>query len=344
MFQRMCSQLAKYLNGSRPIVVWSLKVAVSVAVMLTLFTWLPLENVTRILGKADTTLVAAAGILFFGVNCLASYKWQLLTRAQELTISFRQAWATYFVGLFFNSFLPSGFGGDAVRAYRVARQEGDGMDAILSVGFDRAHSLWAILLIATPASLHSAAMLKLPWEIGAMFTVLITVSSCLALTFLFSVTRSWIEVGSSHLPFELGRAVSKLMRPFQKLGANWRLIAWSSLVAITFQGLGYVVQFLLFASLRVPISFSVLVTVVSLATIVSVLPISINGIGVREGAYVMALSATGVDSSAAITLSVLSLAMLISNSLIGGIVFVLENRVSVGQLFRGRRDVRQHIG
>ena len=309
-------------NDSLAVGKW-VRLVVSLCLIAVVLSKVPLDSVAHTLSRVSLVPVVAAGALFAIVNCLVTYKWQLLLRAQGLALSYRQALTTYFVGLFFNNFLPTGFGGDAARAYLVARNTGSGLNAVVSVGFDRAHSLWALLLIAAPSCLYSVTALGLPLGLGIALTLLVVGSSVVGLVLVLGSSRIRTGLTLSHLPTGSRDNLLKLLYPFEKLGAHSGTLALSSLVALGSQMLGFVVQYLLFASLDVPIAFPSLITVISLVTLATILPVSVNGIGVREGAYVVLLSGAGVPAPVAVSLSLLSFAVLTANSLLGGILYAL---------------------
>lgn len=297
------------------------KFVVSAVLIIVLFERIPFTGVVQALRQVNPLLVAVAVLVFLVVNGLASFKWRLLLKAQGLAVTYLQALKVYFIGLFFNNFLPTGFGGDAMRVYRIARQTRRNTESAVSVGFDRVHSLWALLIIAGPNCILSAKALGIPIELGFGIIACAFVAVIVAALLLSARVQSIVEEISFHLPVRLGRGVFALLQPFRSLRSNINLLLWSTAVALTFQSLGFLVHYLLFASLRVSVDFSILVTVISLATLGNALPLSINGIGVREGIYVVLLTRVGVTAPVAITLSILSLAIHTFSSLLGGIFY-----------------------
>lgn len=302
------------------------KFVVSTVLIIVLFERIPFSGVVQALRQVNPLLLAISVVLFLAVNGLASFKWRLLLEAQGLAVTYLQALRVYFIGIFFNNFLPTNFGGDAMRAYRIARQTRRNAESALSVGFDRVHSLWALLLIAGPNCILSAKALGLPIELGFGIVACAFASMVVVILLLSVKVQSIVEEVSFHLPARLGRGVFALLQPFRNLRSNTNLLLWSTVVALASQALGFVVSYFIFASLRVSIDFSVLVSVISLATLGNALPLSINGIGVREGIYVVLLSQVGVAAPVAITLSILTLAIHTFSSLVGGILYAQGER------------------
>ena len=93
--------------------------------------WLLLSFITLLIGKI-----------------LTSYRWQVLLKAQDIEIPLRFLIASVFVGQFFNSFLPTTVGGDAMRAYDTAAQSKESTKSVMSVFADRLIGVFALALLA----------------------------------------------------------------------------------------------------------------------------------------------------------------------------------------------------
>ena len=93
--------------------------------------WLLLSFITLLIGKI-----------------LTSYRWQVLLKAQNIVIPLRFLIASVFVGQFFNSFLPTTVGGDAMRAYDTASQSNEATKSVISVFADRLIGVFALALLA----------------------------------------------------------------------------------------------------------------------------------------------------------------------------------------------------
>ena len=111
------------------------------AVALALIGWLAstvdraaLAGVLRQVQPVPLMALVAVALLMVGVSC---WKWSLLLRAQGIRLPARYLLKTYFVGYFFTNFLPTGIGGDAVRAMRVGQATGRRGASLLAVFFDR---------------------------------------------------------------------------------------------------------------------------------------------------------------------------------------------------------------
>ena len=93
-----------------------IKLVISAALMTFLVKKLSLAHVREILSSLDGANLAAAALVFFVSNCLGALQWHLLLNAGGVELRFARTFRFYFVGLFFNNFLPANIGGHAVKS------------------------------------------------------------------------------------------------------------------------------------------------------------------------------------------------------------------------------------
>ena len=122
-----------------------LKVFISLALLAVLFWNVGLARIAAIAANADYRYLAAAVILWFGSVVFSVWKWDVVLRAQGIVVPFRALMAHYYIGLFFNNFLPM-VGQDVVRAYGIARYTERTHEVAISVLVDRMIGLLAFIM------------------------------------------------------------------------------------------------------------------------------------------------------------------------------------------------------
>jgi len=122
-------------------------------------------------------VIMATLCLLFGI-CVTALRWHLLLKAQELHITYWNALRLTFIGIFFNTFMPGGTGGDIAKAYYVWDSGSKRAAAVTTVFLDRVIGLYAMLGLASVMAIFQA---KILWEIPAAKPVLI----CVPAGFLF---------------------------------------------------------------------------------------------------------------------------------------------------------------
>src|SRR5262245_39580918 len=102
-----------------------LKVLVSVGILVYIFTRVvPVRDLWATLRRADLNLFALSIAVYFVVQGLSAYRWHVLLKPQGVRVPYRKMAAFYFLGMYFNFFLPSTIGGDVFRIYYLNKETG----------------------------------------------------------------------------------------------------------------------------------------------------------------------------------------------------------------------------
>jgi uncharacterized membrane protein YbhN (UPF0104 family) len=267
---------------------------------------------------------ATAFLMLLLAQVLSSIRWWILAN----TLSFPGAWPTYlgfyYVGMFFNLFLPTGIGGDLFKAHFLSREEGKKVLALFTVVGDRFFGLIAMLLLG------GAAVTLWPGLLPEPFAGFLTISSLLIL------------VGLAGLPL-LQRAIRRLWPRFSR-HLEGLLILWQHpkrllcVLALSFslQALGMGAVALLGAGINIHLPLSFYFASLPLIGIITLIPVSFNGIGVREGAFVYFFGLKGIEAEPAFGLGLLFFSVQVGLSLIGGIAYAVgvHRRSIVDQCLR----------
>lgn len=264
---------------------------------------------------------AALGI-YCAAQVVSSYRWMLLARPLGFSEPLPRFAGLYFMGMFFNLFLPTSMGGDVVRAWRLAGRPGRRGAAFLSVIGERLSGLVALMLLACAASLLAGESASA----GATVTIWgVTLAGVLG----------WLllpRLGGIHPKL---RALAESMSLCGRDRRRW----WTALVlSFLVQAASAVQIWLLGVGLGLPAPFLAYAVAVPLVTLATLLPISLNGIGIREASLALFLGGSGVDSSGALALGLLWLTMLLAAGALGGVAFALGGRdaEAQGELDHGR--------
>lgn len=270
--------------------------------------WLLLSFVTLILGKIIT-----------------SYRWQVLLKAQDIDIPLRFLIGSVFVGQFFNSFLPTTIGGDAMRAYDTASMSKDSTKSVVSVFADRLIGVFALALLALLALLlgfisgQDVSFYVLP--------VLLLFFLCsFGILFIFN-ERLLTFLGKLLGLLRLHKVANKLEEAYQSINILKKepgVLALAFLASLVLQINVILFYYFIGVSLDLGVSFLYFAMIVPVALVVLLVPFSINGIGIREGIFAYLLTGLGVQTKDAIALSWISFGLMLTQGIIGGIIFALR--------------------
>ncbi len=258
-----------------------------------------------------------ANIIYFGSVFLRAYRWKELLLGLGIRANFYQLSSLYFIGFFFNQFIPTGVGGDLVRTYILSKDGVEVTQATSSVIMDRATGIYSLLVIGTIASLLSPRAVSK--EI-ALFLIIITIIITLAffIPFIFDIKTI---IPNTSLKFL--KTFIDFYETFPKYSKT--LIIKALCISTLFNFLLIIINFFLAKSFNIEISLIYLFIFIPLISLTLILPISINGLGTRELAYVVLFGQIGVAKESALSISVAFYGLNLVMALIGGLLFILRN-------------------
>ena len=272
------------------------KLAVSVALILLIGRSVDLHAMAEAVAAIPPPMLAAALALQLASNCVAAGRWRLIMRRIGVPGSFAFYLRSFFKGALFNQGLPTSIGGDGLRILDAARVAAHGEDAVFGVFIDRVIGLTGLLLLNIAALLLNRALLP-DWVVLPLLGVLTLFTTTLA--GLFFLAR--IDL------FQRGRVLGFLGR----LSNRYRQVL-SSTQDLTLQtGLSLLTHLLAMgafamlgsgAGLHYPLQ--VYLALVPPAVLLTILPVSLAGWGIREGAMVGLFLLVGADKSAVLTFSI----------------------------------------
>jgi uncharacterized protein (TIRG00374 family) len=254
---------------------------------------------------------------------IGALRWHVLLHHAQLPTAPRQTLRAYGIGIFSNNFLPTGFGGDVVRAWLVARSGNPLARSFTSVAVDRAVALVSLFAIGwlglalSPVTVPGK--LLAPFAGATAGTVLITILALVVLRrrglsrFLPSMVRPW---------------ASEVARTLRKYGRDHRLQMEALILSVAFQALMITALWTMTKALQLDVSPVALAVVMPLVLIATLMPISVAGFGVREGVYIVLLGELGVSASEATLLSLFSVAALAIASLPGGLAILMGGELA----------------
>ncbi|MCS7224528.1 MAG: flippase-like domain-containing protein [Armatimonadetes bacterium] len=245
-------------------------------------------------GKTAFAVVGASVVYFF-LQSLSATRWWLLARASSFPLAWTDAVVAFYSGMFFNLFLPGLVGGDAVRAYLAGRRADRSVATSLGIVYaDRTLGLMVLILVglwsAAAVHLQGRFLVWGPLVVGAVALLLMTVLLVLITGFLSKVVKGpWGE--------RFGRFGSAITLFLQKPSA---LLAVLPIAFLYHLSLIVILQAMaLPLGIREP-SFAAFALIVSAATVVGALPITLHGLGLREWAVVQISPLLGFPVEAAL--------------------------------------------
>jgi uncharacterized protein (TIRG00374 family) len=278
----------------KKIIINVLKVGVTVAILCFIFHRFQIgfADIAASLRHQPVWFLAAL-LVQIGAISFSILRWKVLLAGQELDVPWSHATKTFLVGRFLGTFTPTGIGLEAYKAYDIARYTGRAEASVSVVLIEKLvctfFSLGLLVLVTLPFFI-GALEAKFLYAFGAFFAALLV----LALVLLFSpgALRAILKIRfplKAKLEKPLGRLVDAFTVYSRRKG---------SLVAAVLLGLlVYLFWFLTYyannLALGAGLSLEQVLKVGPLTQIATMIPLSIAGIGLREGAFMGLLELLG---------------------------------------------------
>ena len=298
----------------------ALRVAATVALMAFVLRGIEWQKLLTLLEHCDWRWWFAGFLVSVIVQMTAAVRWAALARPIGFPFSIGTFVWRFFEGLFFNLCLPSSIGGDVVKAYRLADSTAGRLLAGCTVLADRLTGLAALGVLA------GTALLAKEWALGMAATLALG-AALLGGVFL----AFWLVVGSLDRLLDMipeqhaaRHFIAQLLPYKMRPSLMVRAVGWSLLVQMG----GSVSVAFVARALGVVLPLSVWFAVVPLVALAMVVPLSINGVGVREGGLAFLLKPAGVSTDAAVAIGLLWFLATILTGLIGGLLFLLDRTPS----------------
>jgi len=306
-------------NRSKSIAIFLLKALVTAACLWWLSRYFDYDQVRAALAGVDARLLLLAIVLHFLSFLAGGVRWWLLFRHLNGAIAFRQLWPSYYLGVFFNNLLPSIYGGDLARTARLYAAGFGGSTLVSSAFVDR------VLGLAAVVSMGGVALLFAPtgFENQLALSVFGVGVLALLLVMTIAVLPRWTKL----LDAEFGRRWPRfhaVLSCFPRYRSAPGLMLAAFGLSVLNQLLVVLVLLMLAPALGVHLPLFEFMVVLMLVFLVSSLPISLGGLGAREGAMMSLLLPLGVDAASVLALSAVYLLVLWACTLPGALMLLLR--------------------
>ncbi len=295
--------------------------------------------------NADYRWVGMGVLAYVVVEIAAAFRWHILLKVQKIRLSLPRLSALFFIGMFYNQFLPGGTGGDIIKSYYLLKETPDKKaGALLAVVFDRFIGLVALVAItATLIGLRYDFLSQKPETRSLLWLLLIILGASLAFllsTFVISGFKLFHSL-PAHFP---GRdKLIEISAAYHLYARHWR----ATLVAFVASLVAHLATFttFLFAAyaLGAPVPLVDFFAVMPVERTISALPISFAGIGLREKVLQIMLNGLcGVPEAKAILIGSLSFLIILVCCLPGAVVYLFYRPSGVVERVR-LREMEQEV-
>ena len=307
---------------AKPVIVFLLKLLVSAGLLGYFLSRVHPERFVSIFAAAKFSWIALALTVYLVAQATSALRWSVLVRPLGIATPFKDLVKYYLIGMFFNLFAPSTVGGDVSRVYYLVRDdaahsEGGAvptMHAAMSVLMDRAIGMVVLVWLG------AAALLLFPY-----YEVPPTVRSItLWLASGFAVVVLLAPSIRSFLPEDGHPLVVKARLVLHSYRLQWRALAVAGLLSLVVHLIQSWMHVVMGRALGLDLPFAFCLIVYPLVGTFAAIPVSLNGLGLREGGYIYLLAVIGIGTEKGIAFGLLLFLIVALDSLIGGWLFLLQ--------------------
>lgn len=256
---------------------------------------------------------------------ISAWKWQILIGIKDMSIPYATMFKYYYIGQFFNAFMPTAIGGDTARMYYAYTDLGAETDAVSSVVMERFTGLFVILLLG------GGGAVAVRGQLPPLLSGLVVAGSALGLGLLAAIlftdllrpllARTMFVIG----PYRIGERLERVYRSITDYRHAGRELLLVFGLSALFRLVLIVNNYLVSLGLGMDVSFVYFLVFIPLAELILFVPISIQGFGVRETTYVYLFGTIGAATGTALSLGVvMQLVLGVLNNLIGGGAYLVH--------------------
>ena len=294
-----------------------LRIGAAITIAAYLFQKVSVAKVGALIGQADFAWVSAAFVLGLLEQVAVAIRLQIITDAYAMSLSTFEVFDANLATRFYGLFLPGGtVTATAIRLFKLVRRNNKYGSAVVAIALDR----WMTTLVMVGLGLFFGFLVRNPMR-SRWFLIMAITSATMALPFIGLITlrsrrarrQKFVasNLKSDYLP-SIADSLSRIP------ASNWVLIvSWSMLAHM----IGTAQYVALAQSVNVGLGMATAGWVRSVVLLVALIPISISGLGIRDGVVLLLLPAYGVLPESAVAFSLLVFAVShVALGLIGGVL------------------------
>lgn len=301
------------------------KTVVSIILMAWVLTRVDIEQAWQQFQNLSLPFIAFALLYYTFLQWLSCIRWKIVLQSTRHSAPMSTLLSSYFAGMFLNIFLPGALGGDVYRVYRVAKVTKDSEAALVSVFLERFTGL---------AALSALAIIGLPpaFQLIGRWDIILIFFSCVGALVggvLLIVSPQLLRIAEPILHKlrldSIAARFAKIQLLLRQFAQHRQALLSSIVLSLILQfGIVYYHYFIA-QQLGIEVSFLALLVFIPIIVVVTLLPISLGGLGLKEGLWVYLFSRIGlsVEDALLLSLTITFLSWLLS--LPGGIVLLFDS-------------------
>ncbi len=290
-----------------------IKVGISFGILLYLYHKISFAKFYAKLSNVNLPYLLGIFLIFFLQSTISSLKWQIILKADDIKVPYVPLLKKYLTGTFVSLFFPTSFGGDVYKVYALKKYNIDMAQNTSSVLFDRLSGFFALISISIVSFIFMRDNI-VQFDLFGLYV--------------FSLLTIWLVISDNTIKsfhetkIKIPQFVLKILTSFNRYKNNKKAFFKSILISFVFQHNQVLIIVILCAALNIQMDLKYLYICVPLIYLTEAIPFSLNGLGLRDGAFVYFFLLFNHTKEEALAVSLLFIAMrYLYSILIGGPLF-----------------------
>ena len=300
-----------------------LRVAISIALLILLFRQADEKSLLEIIKNVNKPLLLLGFLVSFLTYVLGIWRWVMLLKAVNIHLPLNRVIASFSGGIFFSLFLPSTIGGDFMRSIDLSVHTKKPKEVIATIFLDRLSGYIGLVFLAICAML-------LGWKVLEDKSVLIPLAIIIGLLavlllflfnkFLYSRINGFLKSPNAG---RIRDMITDLHKEIHLFRGKPKVVVKNIFLSILIQAMPPVTFYIIALSLGIKIGLAYFFIFLPIISAITLLPISIGGLGLRDASTIFFFAKVGVGKNLAFALSLLNFSFILFYGAVGGLIYVL---------------------
>ncbi len=308
----------------KKIITMLLRVGVSIALLVFLFKQVDEKALLAIVKNANVGLLLLACLTYFIGYVFCFMRWAMLLRAIKIHLPFKKIITSFSGGIFFSLFLPSTIGGDLVRSVDLAAETRRPREVVATVFLDRLSGYIGLVILALIAMVFG-------WEfvvedrsiLFSMYIIIGLLAAILSVLFNKFLYQKINRLLSAPGAGRIREAIRNLHHEIHVFRQHKKTIVNNIILSVFIQAITPLSFYIVALSLGIKVGILYFFIFLPLIGAITLLPISIGGLGLRDATTVFFFAKVGVSKDFAFAMSLLNFSFIALFAGIGGLIYVL---------------------
>jgi len=299
-----------------------LRVGLSILLLVFLFKQVDEKSMLEIIKNVDKPLLLLSFLLFFTTYALGLFRWKLLVKALGIKLPLNRLVTAFSGGVFFSLFLPSTIGGDFLRSADLAVYTNKPKKIIASVFLDRLSGFIGLAIL-------TLLSVFLGWKViedkSVLLSIWLIVGILVLLLFLLFNKFIYTKISGLLKSPNAGKirsAISGLHEEIHLFRHKEKAVLVNILISIVVQSIPCITCFIIALSLGIKISLVYFFIFIPIIGAITLLPVSIGGLGLRDATIIFFFAKVGVGKDLAFAMSLLNFSFILIYGALGGLIYV----------------------